>query len=145
MLLRDIPQPLTSMRGEWTDRATELEEGWADAAPEAFGDDGDKSLLDVGDGWWSSATGTPLTDQGPVLLLNGSSVNDGCRVLVTNVRGAAAGNDGCLSLARASTDFAPQGAVSGSADVSRAAARAAGDGWRALSGRGHGSRRRLRF
>ena len=117
MLLRDIPQPLTSMRGEWTDRATELEEGWADAAPEAFGDDGDKSLLDVGDGWWSSATGTPLTDQGPVLLLNGSSVNDGCRVLVTNVRGAAAGNDGCLSLARGSTDFAPQGAVSGSVDA----------------------------
>ena len=38
-------------------------------------------------------------------------------MLVTNVRQAASGNHGCLTLASAATDVAPQGVVSGSTDV----------------------------
>lgn len=119
MMLRDIPQPLTSLRGQWSDRAAELEDAWADAAPEAFGADGTRSFLDLGDGWWRTPGDLDGTQPsgGPVLVLNGSSVNDGCRALVTNVRQAASGNHGCLTLASAATDVAPQGVVSGSTDV----------------------------
>ncbi len=118
MMLRDVPQPLTSLRGEWNDRAAELEEAWARAAPAAFGADGERSFLDLGAGWWRTPgdlAGQP--SGGPVLVLNGSSVNDGCRALVTNVRQAASGNHGCLTLASAATDVAPQGVVSGSTDA----------------------------
>ena len=118
MMLRDIPQPLTSLRGQWIDRAAELEEAWAEAAPAAFGEDGERSFLDLGAGWWRTPgdlAGQP--SGGPVLVLNGSSVNDGCRALVTNVRQAASGNHGCLTLASAATDVAPQGVVSGSTDA----------------------------
>ena len=118
MMLRDIPQPLTSLRGQWIDRAAELEDAWAEAAPAAFGADGTRSFLDLGAGWWRTPgdlAGQP--SGGPVLVLNGSSVNDGCRALVTNVRQAASGNHGCLTLASAATDVAPQGVVSGSTDA----------------------------
>ena len=128
MMLRDMPQPLTSLRGEWSDRAAELEEAWARAAPAAFGADGERSFLDLGAGWWRTPgdlAGQP--SGGPVLVLNGSSVNDGCRALVTNVRQAASGNHGCLTLASAATDVAPQGVVSGSTDaLDQPAAHAAG-------------------
>ncbi len=119
LMLRDVPQPLTSLRGEWSDRAAELEDAWADAAPEAFGADGTRSFLDLGAGWWRTPGDVDGTEPsgGPVIVLDGSSVADGCRALVTNVRQMASGNHGCLTLASAATDIAPQGVVSGSTDV----------------------------
>ena len=119
MMLRDVPQPLTSLRGQWSDRAAELEDAWAAAAPEAFGPQGQRTFLDLGAGWWRTPGDVSGSEPsgGPVLVLDGASVSDGCRVLVTNVRLLASGNNGCLTLASAATDVAPQGAVSGSTDV----------------------------
>ena len=119
MMLRDVPQPLTSLRGQWSDRAAELEDAWAAAAPAAFGPQGRRTFLELGDGWWRTpgdVSGDELSG-GPVLVLDGASVSDGCRVLVTNVRLLGSGNNGCLTLASAATDVAPQGVVSGSTDV----------------------------
>ena len=44
-------------------------------------------------------------------------MNDGCRVLVSNVRGISSGNRGCLAAPITAIDVAPGGAVSGSLDV----------------------------
>ena len=141
LLLRDLPQPFTAVRNQWRDRAAVLEDAWSDAAPRStFGpgplDPGsaeswlaalrgllglaDKTLPELGDGWWTEGTG-PLADRaashrGPVLVLNGSSVNDGCRVLVSNASSFSSGTRGCLSAPIAAIDQAPGGAVSGSLD-----------------------------
>ena len=94
LLLRDMPQPFTTLRDRWRDRAAVLEDAWADAAPEdVFQDpegdhDNSKSLLELGEGWWTAAsvdttTGGRTADAGnavaadahsagPVLLLNGA-------------------------------------------------------------------------
>ena len=119
MMLRDVPQPLTSLRGQWSDRAAELEDAWGRAAPAAFGADGDRTFLDLGAGWWQTPGDVDgqQPSGGPVIVLDGSSVSDGCRALVTNVRQISSGNHGCLTLASAATDIAPQGVVSGSTDV----------------------------
>lgn len=107
MLLRDLPQPFTGMRSTWRDRAAVLETQWkaaaasqpheADAAtPAPFasdlgGTDGpsEKVLEEVGQGWWAGGGS-------PVVLLNGTSVSDGCRVIVGNVHGLAGLRKGCL-------------------------------------------------
>jgi hypothetical protein len=110
LLLRDIPQPLTTLHRQWRDRAAVLEDAWAGTAPsQVFSEGNTKTIDDLGAGWWSAASG-------PVLLLNASSVNDGCRVLITNVRGISSGGRGCLSAPITAIDVAPSGAVSGSLD-----------------------------
>ena len=127
LLLRDLPQPFTGLRNKWRDRAAVLEDTWAADAPSDVFSDPDskepnsKSLLELGAGWWTEGSGS-LADRaaaaaGPVLLLNGASVNDGCRVLVTNVRGVSSGNRGCLSAPITAIDQSLGGAVSGSLDV----------------------------
>jgi hypothetical protein len=86
LLLRDLLQPLTAIRTGVRDRAALLEDGWAAAAPGLYGPVGNpKRWSTVGDGLsWV-----------PVLVLNASSVLDGCRVLVANVGTlpAATGSD----------------------------------------------------
>ncbi|GAB3250930.1 hypothetical protein [Nocardioides dilutus] len=116
LLLRDLPRPFTTLSGSWRDRGAVLEDAWAAAAPDQVfshkpgADDKEKNLTELGDGWWSARGG-------PVILLNGASVNDGCRVLVTNVRGISSGKSGCLTNPVTATGVAPVGAVSGSVDV----------------------------
>jgi hypothetical protein len=72
LFFRDALQPLLPLSTSWRDRAALLEDGWERSG---------KSPLR--DARWS-ALGTGLTWV-PVIVLNGSSVNDGCRVLVANV------------------------------------------------------------
>jgi hypothetical protein len=86
LFLRDIPQPFLGVRDSWHDRSAVMEDEWASQAPEAFGNvDQPRSFssLGVGPGWR------------PVVMFNGSSVLDGCRVLVTNVMRLPAGPSPC--------------------------------------------------
>jgi hypothetical protein len=125
MLMRDLPQPLSTLRGRWADRASVLEDAWSNAAGSGVythDDDGvavDKTMLDLGQGWWTAPDNAEshLASAGPVLLLNGTSVNDGCRTLAANVAGISSGNRGCLAGPVAATKVPPTGAVSGSVDV----------------------------
>lgn len=80
LLLRDMVQPLTGNGHAWEDRAALMEEGWAEAA-RVFGDP------DRPTAWSRAGNGLPFV---PVLALNGSSVTDGCMVLVTNLAGLPA-------------------------------------------------------
>ncbi|HEV2755978.1 MAG TPA: hypothetical protein VG318_09410 [Actinomycetota bacterium] len=77
LLLRDLPQPLTGIADGWDDRAGLLERGWA-AASGVFGTSEDPLP-------WSAAGEGGELPFVPVISLNGSSVTDACRVLVTNV------------------------------------------------------------
>jgi hypothetical protein len=62
-----------------------MEDSWTTAGS-AFGSPEDPS--------WFSALG-PTSGWHPAVLLNGSSVTDGCRVLVTNVADLPSGQDEC--------------------------------------------------
>lgn len=77
LLLRDIPQPVTGIANGWDDRAALMERGWTDASG-IFGPSDDPKR-------WSEAGDGDGLEFVPVLTLNGSSVTDACRVLVTNV------------------------------------------------------------
>lgn len=116
LLLRDLPQPLTTLRGGWRDRAAVLEDAWASAdASGAFDDqsgrNGRKPFVAAGRDWWTDG-------RRPVILLNGASVNDGCRVLVTNVRLLPVGAEDCLQVPD-TNDAAVLGEASGSLDLLR--------------------------
>jgi len=93
MILRDLPASLAAVRSGWRDRAAVLEDALAGdeaAFRSADGEDGRKTIDELGAGWWTRGK--------PILLLNGTSVGDGCRALMTNVRELPdAGAGGCLS------------------------------------------------
>jgi hypothetical protein len=86
MLLRDLWQPFIGVSRGWRDRAALLEDGWRESAS-VYGDSATTSLK------WS-ALGDGLSWV-PAIVLNASSVTDGCRVLVSNVGAlpASAGKD----------------------------------------------------
>jgi hypothetical protein len=122
MLLRDIPQPFTTVHGPWRDRAAVLEDAWADMADGAFDGsetqperEGTKTLAALGRGWWSGSSSDAAA--GPVLLLSAASAGDGCRALVSNTVGLVAQRKSCLQIARGSGSDVPDGSVSGAADV----------------------------
>jgi hypothetical protein len=99
LLLRDINQPFTGIARRWRSRASLLEDGWA-ASTSALRVADSSSPPDVPG---SSAVEDPTRVQSsqllsfndvggprdaswtPVLVLNASSVADGCRVLIANV------------------------------------------------------------
>ena len=94
MLLRDLPQPSTGIRSRWRDRAAVLEDSWTEEADDVFtttseGDTAPLTLDQIGEDWWDQAGG-------PVLLLNGASVVDGCRVISGTIHQFAASRNGCL-------------------------------------------------
>ena len=104
LLLRDPVQPLTGITSGRTDRAALLEDGWMKAAG-VYGSAQAPVL-------WRDTTGKgPWV---PVLVLNASSVNDGCRVLISNVGHLPAmpGKDCGATPVRS----LPTGPVSGSID-----------------------------
>jgi hypothetical protein len=119
MLLRDIPQPLSTFHGPWRDRAAVLEDAWAAAAGSVFdgetGKTNEKTILTLGEGWWEGDT--DQAHVGPVLLLSASSAGEGCRALAANVRGLVAAESSCLQAASTHTDEAQTGSVSGTVDV----------------------------
>jgi hypothetical protein len=71
LLLNDLVQPLVGLR--WPDRAALIEDGWTHKS--VFSEDG---------AYWWSGLGADETWT-PVLVMNSSSVLDGCRILVSNV------------------------------------------------------------
>ena len=88
MFLRDMPQPFTGIRTGWRDRAALFEDGWIEntgvlernGEPLAWGD------LTLGENWT------------PVMVMNSSSVTDGCRILITNMgRMEASATSDCLA------------------------------------------------
>jgi hypothetical protein len=97
LLLRDLYQPFTGIATRWRDRAALLEDGWAETAG-VFGGEAEGSRAPLR---WA-ALGEGL-DWIPVLVLNASSVTDGCRVLVSNTGAlpAASGPDCAASTAGA--------------------------------------------
>ncbi len=76
MLLRDSFQPLIGLGKSGLDRASLMENGWEESAG-VFTHEGGGSISfqELGEG----------LDWVPAITLNGSSVRDGCRVLVSNV------------------------------------------------------------
>jgi len=87
LLLRDLIQPFTGIT-TWRDRAALLEDGWTESVGGIF--DPAKSPLK-----WSAVGNGHGLAWVPLLVLNASSVTDGCRVLVANVGAlpAATGGD----------------------------------------------------
>jgi hypothetical protein len=87
LLLRDMFQPFTGVIRGWRDRAAVLEDGWTESADVLGTEQKPAKWSDVGEGG-----GLPWV---PLLVLNGSSVTDGCRVTISNVAGltAAPGSD----------------------------------------------------
>lgn len=80
LLLRDAPQPLVGLTTAWRDRAALLEDGWMESTG-VFGTPDDPAA------WSDAGEGLSFV---PVLALNGSSVTDACRVVVSNVVGLVA-------------------------------------------------------
>ncbi|MEJ7743852.1 MAG: hypothetical protein WKF73_15710 [Nocardioidaceae bacterium] len=134
MMLRDLPQPFTGIRTLWLDRGSILEDAWAEASKSSTdeGVDGERELTDVqadvfdgtdgstgtktlnelGVEWWGSSA-----PAGSVLLLNGTSATDGCRVLIANVGELPASNSNCLLVPKSPADpNVVVGPVSGSLD-----------------------------
>lgn len=84
LFFRDLPASFTGARDPWADRAEVLEEIWVERSG-VFGSLASERT------WSFVADHRPWE---PVLVLNGSSVNDGCRILVTNTGGLPASNSG---------------------------------------------------
>jgi hypothetical protein len=110
LLFRDLPQPLLGVTTGWADRAAILEDGWIEST-KVFG-----SVIQP-QAWAEAArpSNKSTLPYVPVLTLNGSSVNDGCRVIVSNV-GLLPGVTGqdCQVSPEGDT---PTGPVSGSIDA----------------------------
>jgi len=106
LFFRDAPQPILGVRSGWRDRAALMEDRWiaanpslgTSARPTAFG------ALTLGGSGWT-----------PVVVLNASSVTDGCRILLANVDGLpASGGPNCYG--SSAPGNAAGGGVSGSLD-----------------------------
>jgi hypothetical protein len=115
-LFADLPDAFLGVHGIWGDRAAVLERSWerewpggqmTNLSPSRIWDDGRRA-------------GTPGAHRFPLLLLNGTSVADGCRINVS-VLNAAVGRpsdgsrtaaDACASL----VPFEPPGAAGAPAD-----------------------------
>ena len=88
MLLRDLPQPFVGAADGWADRAEVLETAWEEATSGPTAGSGPlgtpespRSIDQLGAGWWNGEE----SSHRPTVVLNSSSVTDGCRVLVSNV------------------------------------------------------------
>jgi hypothetical protein len=106
LFLRDLPQPLLGLTDAWNDRAKVMEETWVSSAPEAFGTT--KNLRP----WSTAGEGQPWI---PAVILNGSSVTDGCRVLITNVAMLPAAAPDCRTAPGSATTT--EGPMTGSLDA----------------------------
>jgi hypothetical protein len=76
MLLRDLWQPLLGISRGWRDRAALLEDSWQDSTFDLYGSS-EQPLM-----WSTLGEGSSWV---PAIVLNASSVTDGCRVLISNV------------------------------------------------------------
>jgi hypothetical protein len=113
LLTRDVVQPLVGVTTAWNDRAALLEDGWAVSSENLF-DEGQSGYL-----WSEIGAGLTSVEQDPmfvpVMILNGSSVTDGCRVLVSNVMSLAASSGAdCFD----TRQVPARGPVSGATDAS---------------------------
>lgn len=73
MLLRDLPRGLVAVHPSWRDRAAVLEDGWSEAT-------GSQRLNEQ----WGTIR-NPSAGWTPHLVLNGTDVQRGCRVLITTL------------------------------------------------------------
>jgi hypothetical protein len=108
LLLRDLYQPFTGIATRWRDRAALLEDGWTETAG-VFGGEGKGSRASLK---WS-ALGEGLAWI-PMLVLNASSVTDGCRILISNTGGLPAARGPECAASTAETQLV--GPVSGAID-----------------------------
>jgi hypothetical protein len=105
LLFRDLFQPFVGINTAWRDRAALLEDGWLESARHPT--DAKTAPLHNRSDENSNGPLEPLRwskigegmEWVPVLVMNASSVSDGCRVLMTNVRGLASDSSAadCLS------------------------------------------------
>jgi hypothetical protein len=131
LLLRDILQPFTGITRGWRNRAALLEDGWATSASalrvRATSSPGTEDAntsepagpmrVDPGQLLSFNEVGGPRTNPWtPVLVLNASSVSDGCRVLLSNVGTGLVADKagGCLA---APTKHEPRGTVTAAIDA----------------------------
>lgn len=90
LLTRDLPRSLLALRGGFDDRAAVTEKAWESEMRAPTGrPEGTELPFD------QLAT---RRGQDPVVVLNGSSATDGCRVLMSNVDSLAAGTGSCQGL-----------------------------------------------
>lgn len=128
LFLRDLLQPMTGLSRPWRDRAAVMEDTWAEQAPALFGQSNDPrrwSQLRSQKGWT------------PAIILNGSSVSDGCRVLISNVGMLPTAAPDC----RSATLADDSGAAPGTLDATRGLAAnlgAAGSSCLPATNPGHG-------
>jgi hypothetical protein len=108
LLLRDLVQPYLGIATRWRNRAALLEDGWIESAGVFGSTEAPLKWADLGNGKGSGWV--------PILVLNGSSVTDGCRILLTNVAQLPAAKGSDCSAAGAGDR--PSGPVSGSIDPS---------------------------
>ncbi|MCP4224376.1 MAG: hypothetical protein GY773_13625, partial [Actinomycetia bacterium] len=96
MFLRDLPQPLTGITDSWRDRAALMEDGWIEQTGVLGTVDSPLMWPDLAlPGNWN-----------PVLVLNSSSVTEGCRILISNVDQLTSESPaGCLSAPGPSSSF----------------------------------------
>jgi len=93
LLLRDVYQPFTGISTAWSDRAALLEDGWVAASQPYLSSSAESG---IGGRWSQLGGGLPWV---PIVMLNSSSVNDGCRLLISNTgelastHGSPCGND----------------------------------------------------
>jgi hypothetical protein len=85
LMLRDLFQPFTGITTAWRNRAALIEDGWIEAA-------GVYGTVERPMRWSELGDTLPWL---PLLVLNASSLTDGCRVLLANVESlpAATGSD----------------------------------------------------
>ena len=112
LVLRDIPEVFARHAGSFCDRAAVIEDAWAETVPDAFGAGaGDRPFSEVG-----YVVGGLVTARYLLVILVGTSVTDGCRVLVTNVGGLPSSEDRCSTDPLSHSD-ATLGAIPASVDV----------------------------
>lgn len=109
LLVRDLFQPFIGLSTSWRDRSALLEDGWRNAAsPGIFQQDGTDiawSRVREGGGWM------------PHLVLNSSSVTDGCRLFLSTLSGLPANpSQDCFSSTMAESKDVRYGAGTGAAD-----------------------------
>ncbi len=97
MLFRDLPQTITGLTDSWADRAELIERAWTQDG--RFTVDGEElalSQLGRKPGWQ------------PIVVLNGTSVNDGCRTILSNLALFTTPTGNCLDVPDPGDTTSPQ-------------------------------------
>ena len=99
LFFRDTPQPFAPASDGWPDRAELMERAWVDAARPVLAPNGaedeasrERTIADVGAAWRAGDEWPADAADRPAVLLNASSVLDGCVAVTATWRDVAAGS-----------------------------------------------------